>query len=102
MASLSLLCRMQVLNLKPEVKIRLQILHPDIKLRLQIPNPELELMLCLAQQRLYEVGQLFVCYVFDLDVSVKYLKVTLSYTQKSVKFRSVFIFLQECQLIVGF
>ena len=46
----------------------------------------------LAQQRLSEVGQLFVCYVFDLDVSVKYLKVTFSYTQKSVKFRSGFIF----------
>ena len=46
----------------------------------------------LAQQRLSEVGQLFVCYVFDLDVSVKYLEVTFSYTQKSVKFRSGFIF----------
>ena len=46
----------------------------------------------LAHQMLYEVGQLFVCYVFDLDVSVKYLKVTFSYTQKSVKFRSGFIF----------
>ena len=46
----------------------------------------------LAQQRLSEVGQLFVCYVFDLDLSVKYLKVTISYTQKSVKFRSGFIF----------
>ena len=54
------------------------------------------------QQRRYEVGQLFVCYVFALEMSGKYLKVTFSHTQKSVKFRSVFIFLQECQLIVGF
>ena len=55
-----------------------------------------------AQQRLYKVGQLYVGYVFDLDVSVKYLRVTFSNTQKSVKFRSGLIFLQKCQLIVGF
>ena len=53
-----------------------------------------------AQQRIPEVGQLLVCYVFDLKMSVKYLKVTFSFTQKSVKFRSVFIFLQECRLFV--
>ena len=55
-----------------------------------------------AQQRLYEVGQLYVGYVFDLDVSVKYLRVTVSNTQKSVKYRPGLIFLQKYQLIVGF
>ena len=43
------------------------------------------LLTSLAQQRLYEVGQLYVGYVFYLDVSVKYLTVTFSNTQKSVK-----------------
>ena len=69
---------------------------------LGVPPSKSKLSGSLAQQRLYEVGQLFVGYVFDLDVSVQYLRVMFSYTQKSVKFRSGLIFLQKCQLIVGF
>ena len=41
-------------------------------------------------------------YVLALEMSVKFLKVTISYTQKSVKFSSVFILLRECQLFHGF
>ena len=39
-----------------------------------------------------KLGNYLLGFVFDLDVSVKHLKVTFSYTQKSVKFRSGFIF----------
>ena len=55
-----------------------------------------------GQHRRFALEQLFVSYVFALEMSGKYLKVTISHTQKSVKFRSIFIFLQEYQLIVGF
>ena len=55
-----------------------------------------------AQHRRYEVGQLFVCSVFALEMLGKYLKVMISYAQKPIKFMSVFIFLWEYQLILCF
>ena len=50
-----------------------------------------------AQHWKHEVGHLFVCYVFALEMSGRYLKIMISHAQKSVKFWSVFIFLWECQ-----
>ena len=55
-----------------------------------------------GQHRIIEVSQIFVGYVFALQMSVKYMKVTISYPQRSVKFRTIFIFVQECQLFRGF
>ena len=55
-----------------------------------------------AQHRIIEVSQIFVGYVLALEMSVKYLKVTISFTKKSVKFSSVFILPRECQLFLGF
>ena len=55
-----------------------------------------------AQQSEFEVSQLIFDYVMALKMSVKYLKATIFYTQKSVKFRSVIILLWECQLFLGF
>ena len=55
-----------------------------------------------AQHRIIEVSQIFVGSVLAMEMSVKYLKVTISFTKKSVKFSSVFILPQECQLFLGF
>ena len=55
-----------------------------------------------AQQSEFEVSQLIFDYVMALKMSVKHLKVTIFYTQKSVKFISVFILPRECQLSLGF
>ena len=55
-----------------------------------------------AQHRIIEVGQIFVGYVLAMEMAVKYLKVTISFTKKSVKFSSVFILPRECQLFLGF
>ena len=46
-----------------------------------------------VQHRIFGVRQLFVRYIMALEISIKYLKVTIFLTKKSVKFRSVFIFL---------
>ena len=55
-----------------------------------------------AQHRIIEVSQIFVGSALAMEMSVKYLKVTISFTKKSVKFSSVFILPQECQLFLGF
>ena len=66
--------------------------------RLLPPPPSLSR----AQHRIIEVSQIFVGSVLAMEMSVKYLKVTISFTKKSVKFSSVFILPQECQLFLGF
>ena len=63
-----------------------------------VPGPESSR----AQHRIIEVSQIFVGSVLAMEMSVKYLKVTISFTKKSVKFSSVFILPQECQLFLGF
>ena len=45
-----------------------------------------DLLVC-SVSSLAQQWQLFVCYVFGLDLLVTYLKVMFSYTQKSAKFR---------------
>ena len=55
-----------------------------------------------AQHRIIELSQIFVGYVLALEMAVKYLKVTIFYTKKSVKFSSVFILPRKCQLFLGF
>ena len=55
-----------------------------------------------AQHRIIEVSQIFVGSALAMEMSVKYLKVTISFTKKSVKFSSVFILPRECPLFLGF
>ena len=71
---------------KPNLRINTPMINSKGKLWGNTPNGRVWIVWTTglvdsrAQQRLYEVRQLFVWYVFALKVSGKYLKVTFSHT----------------------